>query len=60
LFSFSPTVTGCFSSTCSGSVKGFFAGTTAERAGVGYHIGDFDSQTFTSKDIVGAAAFKKQ
>jgi hypothetical protein len=60
LFSFSPTVTGCLSSTCSGSVQGFFAGPTAERAGVGYHIADSNPQTFISKDVVGAAAFKKQ
>lgn len=59
LFSFSPTMTGCLSSTCSGSVQGFFAGPTAERAGVGYHIADFDPNIGT-KDIVGAAAFAKQ
>ena len=54
LFSFSPTMTGCCS--CSGSVEGFFAGPTAERAGVGYHIDDFGR----GKDVVGAAAFTKQ
>ncbi len=61
LFSFTPTMTGCLSTTsCSGSVQGFFAGPTAERAGVGYHIADFDPNKFISKDIVGAAAFQKQ
>jgi hypothetical protein len=54
LFSFSPIMTGCCS--CSGSVEGFFAGPTAERAGVGYEINDSD----TGKDVVGAAAFTKQ
>ena len=54
LFSFTPTMTGCCS--CSGSVEGFFAGPTAERAGVGYHIDDFGR----GKDVVGAAAFTKQ
>lgn len=56
LFSFSPAMTGC--SSCSGSVEGFFAGPSAERAGVGYTIDDFDQQF--SKHIVGAAAFQKQ
>jgi len=42
-------------SSCSADVKGFFAGATAERAGLGYHIND---NSFI--DIVGAAAFKKQ
>lgn len=41
---------------CSTGVNGFFAGPTAERAGLAYHIQDF----FASKDIVGAAAFAKQ
>jgi hypothetical protein len=42
---------GC--STCSASVDGFFAGATAERAGLGYQIND------ASTNIVGAAAFTK-
>lgn len=42
-------------STCSASVQGFFAGATAERAGLGYHVND----NF-STDIVGTAAFTKQ
>jgi hypothetical protein len=42
-------------SGCSAQVSGFFAGTTAERAGLGYKINDFTG----SKDIIGAAAFKK-
>jgi hypothetical protein len=48
-------MTGCFSA-CSGFVQGFFAGPTAERAGVGYHISD----NFGSINVVGAAAFTKQ
>jgi hypothetical protein len=44
------------SSGCSALVSGFFAGTSAERAGLGYHINDF----VANKDIIGAAAFKKQ
>ena len=40
---------------CTASVEGFFAGVDAERAGLGYLIKD----TGTLKDIVGAAAFKK-
>jgi len=47
---------GCASSSCDAFVAGFFAGTSAERAGLGYHISDFG----TGKDVVGAAAFKKQ
>ena len=54
-FSASASVTGCLSS-CSGSVQGFFAGPTAERAGVGYHVSDL----FGSINVVGAAAFTKQ
>ena len=46
-------ITGC--SSCVGFIGGFFAGANAERAGVGYHIGDFE----TRKDVVGAAALKK-
>ena len=45
-------VGGCFSS-CSARVDGFFAGASAERAGVGYHIRDLN-------EVVGAAAFQKQ
>ncbi|HEX7249813.1 MAG TPA: hypothetical protein VF262_05445, partial [Burkholderiales bacterium] len=45
----------CSSSGCGALVNGFFAGTTAERAGLGYHINDFAS----SKEVIGAAAFKK-
>jgi len=43
-------------SGCGARVDGFFAGTSAERVGLGYHIDDFLAQ----KDVVGAAAFKKQ
>jgi hypothetical protein len=46
---------GACSSGCSALVNGFFAGTTAERAGLGYHINDF----LANKDVIGAAAFKK-
>ena len=46
---------GACSSGCNALVNGFFAGTAAERAGLGYHINDF----LSGKDVVGAAAFKK-
>jgi hypothetical protein len=42
-------------SGCSAGVNGFFAGNSAERAGLAYHILDD-----ISANIVGAAAFKKQ
>jgi hypothetical protein len=42
-------------SGCGALVNGFFAGTSAERAGLGYHINDF----LSGKDVIGAAAFKK-
>jgi hypothetical protein len=42
-------------SSCSARVDGFFAGSAAERAGLGYHVGDFIS----GKDVIGSAAFKK-
>lgn len=45
----------CVSGSCSASVDGFFAGTDAARAGLGYHIAD----TGTGRNIVGAAAFAK-
>ena len=45
---------GCFSG-CTALVQGFFAGTSAERAGLSYHITDG-----FSSDVVGAAAFAKQ
>ncbi|MDH4095386.1 MAG: FecR family protein [Betaproteobacteria bacterium] len=48
----SPAVTGCATS-CSGYIQGFFAGTNAERAGVGYNIYD-------QKEVVGAAAFTRR
>jgi len=44
---------GC-SSGCSAAVNGFFAGTTAERAGLAYHISD------SGLNIIGAAAFAQQ
>jgi len=43
--------------SCGGLVEGFFAGTNAERAGVGYHIND--SAQLTGTDILGSAAFTK-
>jgi hypothetical protein len=46
---------GCFSG-CAASVLGFFAGASAERAGLGYEIQDFGF----GKQVVGAAAFTKQ
>jgi hypothetical protein len=51
-------ITGCAAS-CSAFIQGFFAGPSAERAGVGYHITDSDFETFT-KDVLGTAAFAKQ
>ncbi len=47
---------GCGGCGCAVLVKGFFSGSSAERAGLGYHIGDFGN----SRDIIGAAAFTKQ
>lgn len=46
------TSTGCVGA-CTITTGGFFAGTTAERAGVGYSIED-------TKTVTGAAAFRKQ
>lgn len=43
---------------CDAQVNGFFAGPSAERAGLSYHIAD--PGLLTPKDIVGAAAFAKQ
>ena len=43
-------------SSCSASVDGFFAGTNATRAGLGYMIQD----SSTTADVVGVAAFAKQ
>jgi hypothetical protein len=51
-FALSPNLSGCVE--CSSLVQGFFAGSNAERVGIGYHIVDFD----TTKEVVGAAAFK--
>lgn len=46
---------GACTSGCGAQVSGFFAGASAERAGLGYHINDF----LSGKDVIGAAAFKK-
>jgi len=57
LFSGSATI-GCgptCACSCNIGVQGFFAGATAERAGIAYHINDAGPNT----DIFGAAAFKK-
>jgi hypothetical protein len=57
-FTLFPTVTSAACvSACSASVNGFFSGASAERAGINYHINNFN--TNPSKDIVGAAAFTK-
>jgi hypothetical protein len=45
------TSTGCVGA-CNITTSGFFAGPSAERAGVGYSIED-------TKTVVGAAAFRK-
>jgi hypothetical protein len=42
-------------SSCIAYVQGFFAGTTAERAGLGYQVSDFQA----GKNIIGAAAFTR-
>ncbi|MGE3425075.1 MAG: hypothetical protein AB7N24_23750, partial [Dehalococcoidia bacterium] len=42
-------------SGCEASVQGFFAGSSAERAGLGYHITDY-----LSGHVLGTAAFAKQ
>ncbi len=44
----------CATAGCGSQVQGFFAGASAERAGVAYQINDGSAQ------ILGAAAFKKQ
>ena len=46
---------GC-QSGCNSLVVGFFAGSIAERAGLGYHVNDF----LANKDVLGTAAFQKQ
>jgi hypothetical protein len=51
-FALSTSVTGCFSG-CSGTVQGFFAGASAERVGMAYHISD------SPNNVAGAAAFSK-
>jgi hypothetical protein len=45
----------CGSCNCSAGVSGFFAGSSAERAGLGYNVSDG-----SRGNIIGAAAFKKQ
>jgi len=47
------TISGCLSA-CNAMTQGFFAGASAERAGVAYHIQD------SGAGVVGAAAFTKQ
>jgi hypothetical protein len=44
----------CATASCSSQVQGFFAGASAQRAGVAYQINDSSAQ------IVGAAAFTKK
>jgi hypothetical protein len=46
----------CGSCGCSVTTAGFFAGTAAERVGLGYHISDGFS---APANVFGAAAFKK-
>src|SRR5439155_621331 len=53
-FTASSAVTGCSSTACSATVNGFFAGPSAERIGVGYHVNDSQA----NKTLLGAAAFK--
>jgi hypothetical protein len=47
---------GACASGCNAAVQGFFAGSSAERAGLGYRIDDF----VAGKEVVGAAAFTRQ
>jgi hypothetical protein len=57
VFNMSPTATGtggACSSGCSASVQGFFAGATAQRAGISYRVTD------GPQNLTGAAAFAKQ
>ncbi len=53
-----PQTSSCLTNGCSATVNGFFAGDTAERAGLSYHI--LDAQSSQTIDIVGAAAFTRQ
>jgi hypothetical protein len=46
-------ISGC-DSACGAMTEGFFAGASAERAGVAYHILD------SGAGVVGAAAFQRQ
>jgi hypothetical protein len=58
-FSMTSTATGtggACSSSCSAAVQGFFAGATAQRAGISYRVTD----TFAGQNLTGAAAFAKQ
>ena len=50
--------TGCASQPCSSLVTGFFAGSGAERVGLGYHV--TDGTSVNAKHVIGTAAFKKQ
>jgi hypothetical protein len=50
--------TGCASTSCTSFVSGFFAGSSAERVGLGYHVSDGFS--VNAKNVIGTAAFKKQ
>jgi hypothetical protein len=49
-------ITGCSDGLCNAQVRGFFAGASAERVGLGYMLEDNN----TNKTLFGAAAFKKQ
>ena len=46
---------GACTGSCSAFVQGFFAGASAERAGIGYHITD----TNIGRNIIGTAAFQR-
>lgn len=46
---------GACTGSCSSFVQGFFAGASAERAGIGYHITD----STINKQLIGTAAFKR-
>jgi hypothetical protein len=50
---------GACSSECSATVRGFFAGANAERAGIGYSLRDGAAAAAGTKEIIGAAAFSR-
>jgi hypothetical protein len=60
LFQMSTSTVGGCSSSCNAGVVGFFSGAGAERAGIGYHVSGYTTNNNQFRDLVGAAALKKQ